>query len=213
MSRARIAWGLAAGGWLPLIGGCESAESPAPAPEPLAAPLTLEQLRNTEYPSQWPASGLARLKNGVYLEPAAPGSVAEIAVRATSLHAFGDLDGDGATDAVIVLESDPGGSGVFFDLAAALNRGGQPLPLAAVALGDRVQVRSVTIADDGSVQVTLRKHGPNDPLCCPTLDVVLHYRLEGDHLVNEGQEPRRSSASPLNRYTVQSRTPSAPILA
>ena len=201
------------GGLLLLLGGCESAESPASGPAPGAAPLTLEQLRNAEYPSQWPTSGLALLKNGIYQEPAAPGSVTEIVVRVTPLHAFGDLDGDGALDAVIVIESDPGGSGVFFDLAPVLNRGGQPVPLAPVSLGDRVQIRSVAITDDGAVRVELLKHGPNDPLCCPTLDVVLRYRLEGDRLVNDSQEPRRSSASPVMRYTVQSSTPSAPILS
>ena len=205
------AWG-PAGALLALLGGCESAETPTSS-QPGAEPLTLEQLRNAEYPAEWPASGLAALKNGIYHEPAAPGSVADIMVRATPLHAFGDLDGDGTPDAVIVLESDPVGSGVFFDLSPVLNRGGQPLPLAPVALGDRVQVRSVRIADDGTVNVDIRKHGPNDPLCCPTLDVVLKYHLEGDRLVNDGQEPRRRSASPLMRYTVQSRTPCAPSLS
>jgi hypothetical protein len=199
---------------LPLLGGCESAESPpTSAPQSSVPALTLEQLLNAEYPSQWPASGLAQLKNGLYHEPAAPGSVAEILVRATDLHAFGDLDGDGAIDGALVLESDPGGSGVFFDLVAVLNRSGQPLPLAPVSLGDRVQPKAVSIGKDGGVSVEVRKHGPNDPLCCPTLDVVLRYRLEGDRLINEGQEPKRLSASPLMRYTVQSRTPSAPILS
>jgi hypothetical protein len=203
-------WPVAA---LALLGGCESAEPPAPAEAPHGEPLTMQQLRNAEYPLEWPRSGLAALKNGLYREAAAPGSVTEILVRATTLHDFGDLDGDGTPDAVIVLESDPGGSGVFFDLSPVLNRGGQPLPLAPVALGDRVQVHSVDIGDDGSVRVELLKHGPNDPQCCPTLDVVLTYRLEGDRLVNEAQEPRRRSASPLTRYTVQSRTPCAPSLS
>ena len=205
------AWCLAAIGMPLLLDGCESAEPPPATPQPRAAPLTLEQLRNAEYPSQWPAKGLAKLKDGVYHEPAAPGSVTEIVVRATPLYALGDLDHDGAADAVLVLESDPGGSGVFFDLAPVLNRGGQPLPLAPLSLGDRVQVGAVHITEDGSVQVELRKHGPDDPLCCPTLDVVMRYRLEGDRLISEGQEPRRSSAAPLMRYTVQSSTPSAPI--
>jgi hypothetical protein len=201
-----------AGALLALLGGCESGETPT-ADKAHAEPLTLEQLRNAEYPAEWPASGLAPLKNGTYHEPAAPGSVADIMVRATQLHAFGDLDGDGTPDAVIVLESDPGGSGVFFDLSPVLNRGGQPLPLAPVALGDRVQIRAVHITDDGTVNIDIRKHGPNDPLCCPSLDVVLTYHLEGDRLVNDGQEPRRRSASPLMRYTVQSVTPCAPILS
>ncbi len=209
----RRAWSISVGSILIGLAGCESADRPDSRTAPRANPLTLEQLRNTEYRSQWPASGLARLANGVYREPAAPQSVTEIIVRATSLYAFGDLDADGATDAVIVLEGDPGGSGVFFDLVPVLNRAGQPQPLAATALGDRVDVQSVSIASDGSVRVRMRKHGPDDPQCCPTLDVVLRYRLDGDRLVSESQEPSRRSASPLMRYTVHSFTPTAPNLS
>lgn len=207
------AWTISAGSILVALGGCESADGPDSRAGQRASALTLEQLRNAEYPSQWPSSGLARLVNGVYREPAARGSATEIIVRATTLHAFGDLDGDGATDAVIALEGDPGGSGVFFDLVPVLNRGGQPLPLAPTALGDRVEIKSVSVSSDGSVSVQMLKHGPDDPQCCPTLDVVLRYRLEGDRLVNGSQEPSRRSASPLIRKTVHSFTPTAPILS
>jgi len=162
------------------------------------ASLTLRDLQNAEYPSQWPASGRAKLVNGRFREPAAPGAATDILVRATEHYAFGDLDGDGAGDAVVVLESDPGGSGVFFDLVALLNRNGQAVPLPPVPLGDRVQVNDVAIRN-GNVQVDLVKHGPDDPQCCPSLDVSLPYRLEGDTLVPAGQDPSRDSAAPSTR--------------
>lgn len=183
---------MAAASVLGALAGCGPADSPDEHGSRRAGALTLEQLRNAEYRSQWPASGVARLVEGVYREPAAPGSATEIIVRATSAHAFGDLDADGAADAVIVLEADPGGSGVFFDLVPVLNRGGQPLPLAPTPLGDRVEVTSVTVARDGGVNVKMLMHAPDDPQCCPTLDVVLRYRLDGDRLVDEGQEDRKS---------------------
>lgn len=208
------AWTLPASSLLIALGGCESADSPPPGETPPPPPsLTVEQLYNAEYRSQWPASGLARLVNGVYRERAAPGAATEIMVRATSFHAFGDLDADGATDAVIVLESEPGGSGVFFDLVPVLNRRGQPQPLAPTALGDRVEIKSLAVLSDGTVTVQLFKHGPDDPQCCPTLDLLLRYRLEGDGLINEGQEPSRRSASPATRKTVHSVIPRAPILS
>lgn len=160
--------------------------------------LTLRDLHNAEYPSQWPASGRAKLVNGRFREPAAPGAATDIVVRATEHYAFGDLDGDGAGDAVLVLESDPGGSGVFFDLVALLNRAGRAVPLPPVPLGDRVQVNDVTIRN-GSVQVNLVKHGPDDPQCCPSLDVSLPYRIDGETLVPAGQDPSRNSAAPSTR--------------
>jgi hypothetical protein len=153
------------------------------------AALTVAQLRNAEYRSQWPAAGLARLVDGLYREPAAPGSATEILVRATDWYYFGDLDADGVADAVIVLEADPGGSGVFFDLVPVLNRGGHALPLSPTLLGDRVEIEFVEIASDGSVSVQMIKHGPNDPQCCPRLDVIQNYRLEGEQLVEQKSGP------------------------
>jgi len=168
------------------LAGCESAETPQPRAGVAVHSLTFEQLRNAEYRSQWPASGLARLVDGVYSEPAAPGSATEIVVRATDWHAFGDLDGDGITDAVIVLEGDPGGSGVFFDLVPVLNRGGRPMPLTPTELGDRVEIEFLEILPDGSVRVRMIRQGPDDPQCCPSLDVTQRYRLDGEQLVDEG---------------------------
>lgn len=175
--------------------GCQREETPPPVPPP----LTLTQLRNAEYASPWPAAGRARLVEGEYREAAAPGAATDIAVRATEFHALGDIDRDGAIDGVIVLESDPGGSGVFFDLVAVLNRAGRPLTLAPVPLGDRVQVNDVSIRA-GVVRVDLVKQGPDDPQCCPTVPVTLEYRLQGDRLVAAtDQDPSRSSATPSTR--------------
>ena len=168
------------------------------APKAPAA-LTLDMLRNAEYASQWASSGRARLVNGEFHEPAAPGAATNLTVRATDFHAFGDLDGDSIADAVMVLESDPGGSGVFYDLAPILNRAGKPLTLAVVPLGDRVQVGGVSISDR-RIDVQLMQQGPDDPQCCPTQATVAAYRLEGDHLVAEGdQDPSLSSADPVSR--------------
>lgn len=186
--------------------GCGREQQP-PAPRP----LTLDQLLNADYASQWAQSGRAQLSDGQYREAAAPGAATEIIVRATDLSALGDLDGDGAGDGVIVLESDPGGSGVFFDLFGVLNRAAQPLTLAPVPLGDRVQVNDLALDEDGTVSVSLVKHGPDDPQCCPTLIVTLRYRLSGDRLVSVDQDPSRASASPVTRKMVHSFTPRAPI--
>ena len=40
--------------------------------------------------------------------------------------AFGDLNGDGVEDAVVVLVTNPGGTGRFYDLAPVLNQNGTP---------------------------------------------------------------------------------------
>jgi hypothetical protein len=202
---------LAGAGIVAALSACEPSPTPESPQIPTATSLTLEQLRNAEYRSQWPAAGLAPLADGLYREPAAPGSATEILVRATDWYAFGDLDADGIPDAVIVLEGDPGGSGVFFDLVPVLNRGGRPMPLSPTLLGDRVEIEFVEIAADGAVIVQMIRHGPNDPQCCPTVDVIQRYRLKGEQLIEEDQDPSRLSASPLTRNVVQSLTQTAPI--
>lgn len=187
-------------------GGCDRAVDAPRAPKA----LTLKQLQNAEYASQWSQSGRVQLVDGQFRESAAPGAATEILVRATEFSALGDLDGDGIGDGVMVLESDPGGSGVFFDLVAVLNRAGRPVTLAPVPLGDRVEINDLAL-EEGTVRVNLIKHGPDDPLCCPTLDVTLEYRLSGDRLVSLDQDPSRVSASPETRKVVHSLTPRAPI--
>lgn len=185
------------------ISACDRSESPSRGEKPPVPDITLEQLRNAEYPSEWTRSGKALLADGQYRESAAPGAATEVVVKATPYYAIGDLDGDGSADAVIILESDPGGSGVFFDLVPVLNQRGQPRVLAPMSLGDRVEVSGVTLKE-GQVEVRLLKHGPDDPQCCPSLDVTLRYRLGPNGFINEGQEPSRASASPVTRNVVQS---------
>ncbi len=91
---------------------------------------------------------------------------------------FGDLDGDGTEDdAIALLLVNSGGSGQFVYLVPILDVETEPQPLGAVFLGDRVQVNSVAIAD-GQVTVNMVMQGPDDPLCCPTLEVTQVYEVQ-----------------------------------
>jgi hypothetical protein len=60
-------------------------------------------------------SGAVTLRNGEYRDPAAPGSAAATVVKLTDLRAFSAVNGRDAAAVVIVTNS--GGSGTFFDLA------------------------------------------------------------------------------------------------
>lgn len=101
--------------------------------------------------------------------------------------AYGDLDGDGRLDAAVVLVSDSGGSGTFVYLAAVESRDGTPLNVATTLLGDRDQVRSLTI-DDGRLLVKLLSHAADDPACCPSLETTRTFRLREGQLVDETNE-------------------------
>jgi heat shock protein HslJ len=137
-------------------------------------------LANMEYKSEWTQSGTAPLVDGEYREPAAPGSATETVVRLTDHVAHGELNGQDA--AAVVLVTDPGGSGTFYDLAVVTEQGGQPVNVAITLLGDRVQIQALTIVGN-EIIVEMVNQGPEDPMCCPTQQVVQTYALEGDQLV------------------------------
>jgi hypothetical protein len=98
-------------------------------------------------------------------------------------YALGDLNGDGVPDAAVILATNSGGSGVFVDLAAVVNDKGTPKHIASAALGDRVQIKSISI-NAGEIIVALVKQGPNDPLCCPSQPLTLKFKLQSDKLIS-----------------------------
>jgi hypothetical protein len=96
--------------------------------------------------------------------------------------AFGDLDGDGVDDAVVVLRESGGGSGLFSNLVAVIRRNGRLETPAVSELGDRIEINQIGIRD-GIVTVDMITQGPNDGLCCPTERQVRKLALRGNRFV------------------------------
>jgi hypothetical protein len=145
--------------------------------------LTMELLRNAEYKSEWPAAGKAKLIDGSYTEKYVPGAATELVIRLSDHHAIGDLNGDGAKDAAVVLVSDPGGSGTFHDLAVVVNQNERPKHVATEALGDRIVVKSLSI-QSGEIAMTLLTRKPNEPMSAePKVEVTRKFKLQGNKLV------------------------------
>jgi heat shock protein HslJ len=173
------------------------APTDTPVPQPTATPtpvppLTLEVLQNATYSSEWEESGTITLTNGRYEgEPFVEGGASRLIVTFVEPVAFGDLDGDGVEDAAVILAANAGGSGTFKTLeavrAAAPNEGGEPVHLASYPLGDRVRIESLAIKD-GQIVLEMITHGPNDPMCCPTQQVVRTYALRGGELVQTSSQ-------------------------
>ncbi len=145
-----------------------------------AAGLDESTLKNMTYQSEWTESGTVELTDGEYRAPAAPDSASEIVVQVVDPIAYGELNGQPA--AAVVLASSGGGSGTYMDLAAVVEQNGEPVNVATTSLGDRVQINSVVI-ENNEIVVDMVTHGPDDPMCCPTQQMVQTYALEGDQLV------------------------------
>ncbi|MCP4196097.1 MAG: META domain-containing protein [Proteobacteria bacterium] len=154
-------------------------------PEIPPVELTADVLANMTYQSEWTQSGTATLVDGQYSEQAAPGSATKTVVSLTEHIAIGTLDGEPA--AAVVLVTDPGGSGTFYDLAVVTNPNGHPTNVASTHLGDRVKINSIDIVED-QIVIDMVKQGPDDPMCCPTQQVVQTYELQGDQLVETSSE-------------------------
>ena len=180
---------------LALLVSCGPAPTPlpqptatsTPVPQPTATPtsvppLTWEVLKNTAYPNEWPADGVAQLVDGVYREKYMPDSATEMVISLADIHTFGDLNGDGVDDVVVIVISYPGGSGTFFYLTAVLNQNGAPNPVATTFLGDRVIIRSIVIE--------------SGQMCCPNMNRRQIYTLQDDklNLVEQIDTPRTEPA-------------------
>jgi len=145
-----------------------------------------ENLRNMTYPSEWTRSGQAPLVGGLYKEPAAPDSAADIVVRLSDSMAIGRIGGQ--TMAALVIVTDPGGSGVFFDLYLMRQGKNRWSIVDRARLGDRIRVNTIEI-ERGLVNLDLTAHRPGNELCCPTERRKVHYALQNERLVKVTAPP------------------------
>lgn len=131
------------------------AEAPAPqAKTEPAARATSTALNNAAYESEFAADGRAQLMGGIYRQPGAGGTGRVV----ISMHriAWGDLDGDGDPDAVVVIKEEPGTDQVWYTLHAVLNENGTSRDAANTRLG-QLHVNRVAVGA-GMVVAYLATH-------------------------------------------------------
>jgi len=148
--------------------------------------LTVDVLKNAEYSSEWTGSKKAPLADGQYQEQAAPGSAIHVVVMLSDRMAFGS-SGTGQNTAAVILVTDPGGSGTFYDLAAVVQQDTKPVHIATAPLGDRIRINSLAMEGD-EIVVDMVTQSPDDPFCCPTQQVVRRYGLQENELVQSSSE-------------------------
>ena len=129
------------------------------------------------------------LTRGEFRTPAAPGSASAVVVRLTDKRAFATMDGK-AMGAVVVVTS-TGGTGSFYELALLAKRTDGWLNVDTILLGDRTKVQAVTI-EDKLIVILMKAHAPNDPMCCPTLDVKKQFAISDNHLVAVTANPNNN---------------------
>jgi hypothetical protein len=85
------------------------------------------------------------LSDGQVTVEAFPGAASKTVVQLFGEPVNGDLDLDGVADAAVLLVQTTGGSGTFYYVAVALNRGGTFSGTEAVFIGDRIAPLQIAI--------------------------------------------------------------------
>ncbi|MGE5074168.1 MAG: Gmad2 immunoglobulin-like domain-containing protein [Anaerolineae bacterium] len=142
------------------------------------AAITAAQLKNMQVQLVAKDSHpTVQLKGGEYKSGSDPASPDYADVRLDTAHmAFGDLNGDGSSDAAVLLAENYGGTGVFVSLVAVLNEGGQPVQAGATLIDDRPAPNIVSI-QGREIVLDVKVHGPNDPACCAAQPITDGYAL------------------------------------
>jgi heat shock protein HslJ len=158
----------------------------------------LADLKNAAYHGIEGLAGPVTLKNGVWEgEPLVAGGAARPRLGyARDFRVTGDLDGDGAEEAVALLGFSAGGTGEAVYIAVVRRENGGTDCVATAPLGDRVKVRDARVAD-GRVFLDVLQAGASDAMCCPGDLVTRVWQLTTDGLV----EVR---ATPTGRLAVSS---------
>ncbi len=175
----------------------ESAEAMTVATQP-AGPPSLDEIGNATISGIYDEP--VQLQGGKYEgEPFDPDGASRPTVGLVEDFILtGDLDGDGAEEAVTMLWETSGGSGTFTYLAAMGYDGSDLANISTAEIGDRVQLRDARISGD-KIELDVVQTGPEDAACCPGEMATLAWTLDGDTLnpVESGVETTRLSVAAL----------------
>jgi hypothetical protein len=152
----------------------------APATDPLNATYIVEGQK-------------IRLIDGRSETESAPGSAIKVITSVFGKPVYGNIDGGSGADAALILTYNPGGSGTFYYVAAALNVNGFYLGTRAILLGDRVAPQNVSVSN-GVIVANYADRRRDEPMAAsPSVGKSKYLVLERNVLKNkapltEGEE-------------------------
>jgi len=145
------------------------ANNRAPAP---AAPADFKNITYTIDGQQ------VTLVNGRAEVPAAPGSASTVVTQYFGNQATGDLNGDGVPDVAFLLTQDPGGSGTFYYVVAAIKTATGYRGTDAVLLGDRIAPQTTEVTN-GKLIVNYADRAAGEPMTtAPSMGKSLYLKLD-----------------------------------
>ncbi len=182
-----------------LIGCRPATPTPTAAPVPAGSPLpdglttavptqtqplvgiTPKQVKNSlSELGQANTPRAVQLVDGSFTE-GQPGDSGYLKVEMTDFIALGDLTADGVNDAAAIVSEYHGGSGVFVFLAVYSEQDGEPVFTTSAFVDDRPKIGGLEIKDN-EIRLGATVHRLDEPMCCPTLETIRHYRLINNQL-------------------------------
>lgn len=157
--------------------------------------ISWDELQNAVYPAgdsaeelnntQRSAENMVQLKDGVYT-PGAGTSQAQTNINLAPFRVYGDLDGNGVEEAVVVLVEEKPGSKTHNKLIVMRSENGIPSPIGGYPLGSDLFIKDIRVSE-GRINVDLLEYADGDPACCPSSKRVLTLVVEdsGLELVSE----------------------------
>jgi len=119
-------------------------------------------------------------------EPYVEGGVSAPAVWLDGrFYLAGDLDGDGAEEAVAHLAQSSGGTGNYGYLVVMGRAGGGLVQKGISMVGDRVQIRAARLAGV-TIELDVLQAGPEDGMCCPSQLATRVFTMGPDGLAETG---------------------------
>lgn len=138
------------------------------------------------------------LSNGRAETPIEEGSAMVIATEIFGEPVYGDIDGDGDEDAGVLIKQEPGGTGTFYYVAAAINDEGNYEGTNALLLGDRVTPQNIEVGG-GGVIANYADRAPDEPMTAtPSVGKTLRAELVKGKIVEVQLPKKGSGASPTN---------------
>lgn len=115
-----------------------------------------------------------------------PGSSSKEVVEVFGEPVLGDLNGDGAEDAVMYLTQNSGGSGTFFYIVEAINDNGFYKGTNAMLLGDRIAPQNINIMEGRAVANFAERKAGEPMTAQPSVgkSVWVHYDAK-NHEIGE----------------------------
>jgi len=178
----------------------EAASQPAAAPTQQPTEATTSTPMRSGIPEQALKNGTYQIDgqtvtliNGTAENEAAPGAASKQVTRYFGDAVDLDLNSDGLTDSVFLLQQENGGSGTFYYLTAALQTADGFLGTNTVFLGDRIAPQSVSVDPKNPSQclVNYLDRSPGEPMSSsPTVPVSKTFKLVNGVLVEGAMPPQ-----------------------